>query len=220
MNQQPYKICPECGQPAELQAQLCARCGHAYRTQFTPTGQPVTPPGATDGRTQMGQLWAPSPQQQPSSGVIAAIAAAIGLGALLVLLLVIASLFRTPQQQQAASPDETPAPALTSSGIFEERPSKVETPTIRIYTDYAGGAVLILTGTDGSRYTVTCYPNRDGIIQVPAGDYGVELCSQDGSINPRTGTAVFRRFTEYEAGFTVITYPAGEQLPPLRLGDE
>ncbi|BCW99164.1 MAG: hypothetical protein KatS3mg024_1991 [Armatimonadota bacterium] len=219
MNQQPFKICPECGQAADLQAPVCAQCGHAYRTQFTPTGQRVATPESSDGRTQMGQPWV-APQQQRFSGVTAAIVGSLAVVAFLILLVVIASVPRTPSQQEVATPQESPAPALTSSGIFEERPSNVETPTIRIYTDYPGGAVLILTGTDGSRYTVACYPNRDGVIQVPAGDYGVEVCSPDGSIPPRTGTAVFRRFTEYEAGFTVITHPAGEELPPLRLGDE
>ena len=44
---QPYKICPQCGQVAELHAPQCLRCGHQYRTQFTPPiqqTQAVVPP--------------------------------------------------------------------------------------------------------------------------------------------------------------------------------
>ena len=215
MNQQLYKICPECGQPGELQAQLCARCGHAYRTQFTPAGQPVTPPGATDGRTQMGQPWT-QPQTFPIvAGVVGGVIALVAF----VVLLVIIGLMAEDQSAGPASGAANSSPVLTSSGLFRERPSQVEIPTIRISTDYAGGASLILTGRDGSRYTATCYPRRDAVFQVPAGDYGVELLSPDASVTPRTGLAVFRRYKEYEAGFTVEPHIPWEELPPLRLGD-
>lgn len=34
---QPYKLCPQCQQSAELNAQACARCGRVFRTRFTPS---------------------------------------------------------------------------------------------------------------------------------------------------------------------------------------
>ncbi len=36
MQDQPYKMCPRCQQPAVLDAPVCRRCGHRYRTQFAP----------------------------------------------------------------------------------------------------------------------------------------------------------------------------------------
>jgi Restriction endonuclease len=40
----PYKICPKCGTYAGLEAQVCARCSHRYRTQFVaPQGQTQAP---------------------------------------------------------------------------------------------------------------------------------------------------------------------------------
>ena len=36
---EPYKICPQCQQPAVLTASQCGRCGRQYRTQFVPPQQ-------------------------------------------------------------------------------------------------------------------------------------------------------------------------------------
>ena len=33
---QPYKVCPNCQQPAALSQTACGRCGRPYRTQFAP----------------------------------------------------------------------------------------------------------------------------------------------------------------------------------------
>jgi hypothetical protein len=42
MNTTPaHKICPVCGQPAVLSMSACGRCGHVYRTVFSPAGQPM-----------------------------------------------------------------------------------------------------------------------------------------------------------------------------------
>jgi len=215
---QPYKICPECGQPAGLHEQACARCGHVYRTQFTQSGQPLAPQEPMDGRTVM----VPSlePPARSSSATVAAVAGLIGLTALVILLLIVASLPRERSAEQPTGQEAAAPPAMTSSGFFRERPSNVETPTLRISTDYEGGVILILTGVDGCRYTVTSFPGRDGVIQVPAGDYGVELLSHDGSIEARSGTAVFRRFRAYDASFTLVSRYPWEELPPLRLGDQ
>ncbi len=86
-----------------------------------------------------------------------------------------------------------------------------------IYTDVDDGVVLTLTGQDGRNYTLDCYPGRNGRIQVPAGDYSVEVHSLTGAVGPNQGTAVFRRYREYEAGFTAVPVT---DLEPLRLGDD
>jgi hypothetical protein len=46
MTQQPYKLCPQCQQPAVLSAPSCGRCGQQYRTQFATPDQTqvVIPP--------------------------------------------------------------------------------------------------------------------------------------------------------------------------------
>jgi TM2 domain-containing membrane protein YozV len=54
MQQQPQKICPDCGRPAELNASFCSQCGHRFQTQFArpdvtqvftpPPEQPTVPP--------------------------------------------------------------------------------------------------------------------------------------------------------------------------------
>lgn len=43
---QPYKLCPQCGQPAALQTMVCQQCGRHYRTQFVTPDQTqvVMPP--------------------------------------------------------------------------------------------------------------------------------------------------------------------------------
>lgn len=39
MEQTPYKICPNCQQPAALTVPACLRCGRQYKTQFAPPSQ-------------------------------------------------------------------------------------------------------------------------------------------------------------------------------------
>jgi hypothetical protein len=52
MTQQPFKICPQCQEPAAINAASCARCGRVYRTTALPMDQtqvigvfPVATPG-------------------------------------------------------------------------------------------------------------------------------------------------------------------------------
>lgn len=48
-----YKLCPKCQQPAVLDQPACGRCGHQYRTRFTP--------GANQTQVIAPQMAAPSP---------------------------------------------------------------------------------------------------------------------------------------------------------------
>lgn len=63
---QPYKQCPTCGLPAQLDAPQCGRCGHTFRTKFAPPPDqtqafvPGDPSQPIHPQTQMG--W-----QQPQS---------------------------------------------------------------------------------------------------------------------------------------------------------
>src|SRR5579871_331354 len=57
---QPYKLCPQCQQPAVLTQTVCKRCGHQFRTQFVPANPtqaiyPQQPPAPQ-----------PLPQQDPA----------------------------------------------------------------------------------------------------------------------------------------------------------
>lgn len=58
-----HKRCPQCSQPAALDAQHCRECGHTFRTQFAPPANqtqmyaPAPPPEPT-------QFYQPPPVQQ------------------------------------------------------------------------------------------------------------------------------------------------------------
>lgn len=58
-----YKVCPKCGQAADLTNVYCVSCGHQYRTQFPPPDKTqmfagTPPPGG----------FAPAPGSQPQPG--------------------------------------------------------------------------------------------------------------------------------------------------------
>jgi len=59
MAQQPYKICPECQQPADIYAGQCERCGHVFST----------PPPAQDAQTQYAPP-PPGPAYHAQPGVV------------------------------------------------------------------------------------------------------------------------------------------------------
>jgi len=75
---QQFKACPQCQQPAPLDAPVCSRCGRQFRTQFVPPDQ-----------TQMftSPMHATRLQQQPKTkyfqiiGIAILITALFGLGA-------------------------------------------------------------------------------------------------------------------------------------------
>jgi hypothetical protein len=55
-----YKLCPQCRQPAHLHAPQCENCGHQFRTQFAPPGQPGSQPASPP----------PMPPSPPPAGYI------------------------------------------------------------------------------------------------------------------------------------------------------
>ncbi len=66
MQPPPFKACPQCQSPAQLNASHCSRCGHMFLTQF---GQPFQP-----------QMYAPIPYAPQAQNKLAAGLCAIFLG--------------------------------------------------------------------------------------------------------------------------------------------
>jgi TM2 domain-containing membrane protein YozV len=65
MQEHPHKLCPECQQPAHLNATTCSRCGRAFQTQFdTPSQTQIEMPPAPYGN--YGQPQNPFPNQTPN----------------------------------------------------------------------------------------------------------------------------------------------------------
>lgn len=65
---QPYKVCPRCQTPADLQAAACASCGRQYRTQFVPPinqTQVVHPAPAPFGGNQAADPFSRYVQRRP-----------------------------------------------------------------------------------------------------------------------------------------------------------
>ncbi len=63
---QPYKVCPNCKQHAPLDADVCTRCGHQYRTQFADPDQ-TQAFGAAPGGPRPAPGPVPGPYDAPPS---------------------------------------------------------------------------------------------------------------------------------------------------------
>jgi len=66
----PEKACPRCGQRSPLAALYCSGCGHAFRTRFSPTGQPLGPvsDGAPPTPPMLAYSTDPDPAIRPHAG--------------------------------------------------------------------------------------------------------------------------------------------------------
>lgn len=58
MTQPAYKLCPQCGQQADIHAPVCPRCSHRYRTQWAPAPSQARPDRRTFLRA-LGAAWRP-----------------------------------------------------------------------------------------------------------------------------------------------------------------
>lgn len=120
-------------------------------------------------------------------------------------------------QPPAASPAEVPNSGPSAPGMFTERPSAVETPTIRIRNMSEDPLTLILTAEDGRTYRMMVLPFDTNSIQVPAGHYAASVVSANYHVHPAIGDATFRRRHEYEDAF--VTRPWYGFDTPLHMGD-
>ncbi|MGC8667694.1 MAG: hypothetical protein ACP5VE_06240 [Chthonomonadales bacterium] len=127
------------------------------------------------------------------------------------------AIYSSPASPPPASPTERPGnEAPSASGMFTERPSALETPTVRIRNDTSDILTLTLIGSDGRAYQLAVPPFGVNSMQVPAGQYAAEVSGLDPNVHPAIGDATFRKRHEYEDTF--ITVPRGF-AGPLHMGD-
>jgi len=101
------------------------------------------------------------------------------------------------------------------AGLFTQRSSKVEQPTIKVsHRLFDVTLTLELTDIYTGRTFVARTSGPPTSITVPPGDYRVYVYGDDPTVRPNTGDATFRRHTEYEAVFTSSPF-AGR----IHLGD-
>jgi hypothetical protein len=123
--------------------------------------------------------------------------------------------------EPAAKPEPRPGLPLLSqpdasggSGFFVEKPGQREMPVLYITNLERDTMTLILRSREGHVYQAISSNGNRVSLQVPAGDYAVQVFSSSPYVQPNYGDATFHRYKEYEANF-VDTNDA----EPLHLGD-
>jgi hypothetical protein len=109
---------------------------------------------------------------------------------------------------------QTPAMAAGGSGLFQEADSAREMPEITVTNVETDTMTLAFIDFNGHRYTVSSSNSQLATIQLPPGDYQLEISSSDPGVQTNTGDAVFRKHKQYTATFRHDT-DAG----PVHLGD-
>lgn len=226
---QPYKTCPQCGQPAVLEMPQCRRCGFFY-----PPLAPV--PGA--GGSPMAPGYPPTYPGPPAvserrSGPSRALAGCLTVTALLLCFVVAVALLRphnrhsrrrmgglimtTQPAQPARGPDLTGQAGQSSGnggGLFQETDSAQEMPTISVVNVESDHMTLVLTDVQGHDYKAISSGGVPQTLQVPPGDYRVVVYSDDPGIQANQGDAVFRKHKRYDAQFYHDSV-----AEPIHLGD-
>lgn len=208
-----YKLCPECQTPAQVNAASCSKCGHIFRSQYMPPPAGLPPQQA---------LYTPPPPRRTSTGLWVLLAALASFAVLLAVAVVLA-LAKSGQEPppetasgQPPAPDTSSPGGVMTRGMFRERPSQQEMPTVVVENEESDVLTLRFTSADGRQYELHATAGSPGSVQLPAGDYSVYLSSSDPTVEDNSGTAVFRRYRSYQASFHVVDYP----VPPIRMGDE
>lgn len=117
-----------------------------------------------------------------------------------------------PPTDSAGSSGES----LVARGMFKERPSSAETPTVYITNEDNDLMTVVFRSADGRTYQLQATAGMPGSVQLPAGEYEVFITSNSPMISDNSGTAVFRRHREYYASF----YTVRGDAPPVRMGDQ
>lgn len=102
----------------------------------------------------------------------------------------------------------------SGNGLFVERDSAVEMPTIYITNIEQDMMRLVLEDPVGHRYEATSTSGQTATLHVPAGSYRVTVFSDNPAVQPNSGDAIFRKHKEYEASFAY-----SQTAEPLHLGD-
>ncbi len=220
---QPYKVCPHCGQPAVLAMPQCRRCGFVYPTV------PMTP--ERSAAVSRGRRAAPLlvllvfalllivlgvglsrslfSRHSSANGLVFSNAkplSAADSG--------IANAPSTPNANSAVTNAPSAPSADSDTSLFSARSSRTEMPTIHVTNAEVDNMTLTLRDRTGHIYQAQSRDGHTTTIQVPPGDYSVEVVSSNPEITPNSGDAVFRRFTEYDADFVYST-----ESTRIHLGD-
>ncbi len=203
-NLPPYKVCPACGQPAVLEIQRCRRCGLAY---------PPAPAPAAPGyyRPSRPSAW---PWVVAAAGGLMALLLVVGFAAARHAARAGASSSLTGTAGQILPHSDTGGTADLTGSLFHERPGAAENPTIHVTNLEDDLMTLTLRDAAGRQYVVRSINGITQTVSIPAGDYTVEVTSNDPMIHGSTGDATFRRYKEYDA-----TFVHGPPMGPLHLGD-
>ena len=215
MSNQPYKVCARCGQPAVIQMVTCGRCGlpfpHAQLS--SPLAGEMAPGLSAASQRELGQTHAAARPRRTNTLP-------------LVVLLALLVLFALAASRLVRGVDAMAGPAFTgaaglpgaigdpTSGVFQERPSASEMPTVILDNGAGGTLTLILRSPEGNEYQVQSRVNEERRIQVPAGHYTLSISCDVPTVQPNYGDATFKQYKEYEAFFVLDDY-----APPIHLGD-
>ncbi len=211
----PHKVCPHCGQPAVLEMPQCRRCGIVY---LPSAAQPPPPFGRPLSAASQREV-------RPVSNAPRKPAAIAALLAILLLALGGAAIFRAASRITLPPARVTEGGARSvprggvgmrdpTAGLFVEHESRAEMPSLVITNGDNDTMYLELRDAAGRKHTLTARPNETAQLQIPAGQYGIAVTSDNPYIRPNYGDAVFRRFKEYAATFVTSSDPA-----PIHLGD-
>lgn len=116
-----------------------------------------------------------------------------------------------PPVAGASLPPVTSAPA---PGLFQELPSADPVPSVTVTTDENDVVTVLLLDSVGRSYYAVCSPGVPATIQIPAGQYSVQVSSNDPDVLPNTGDALFRPYRKYSARFY-----HGIGRDPIHLGE-
>lgn len=208
MTPEPYKTCPQCGQPAVVQMPQCRRCGYVF---------PPAPSAAPYGRPMSAASWrelaGPAPVAAPTRGQRWSVLAALVLLGLVGLVGAGAFVYglKHPGGRPvagAALPAQSGGMADPTAGPFVERPGRTEMPTLRVTNGEDEGTLfLVLQDANGRTWRTAARPGETSTLQVPPGDYRLRVSSDERWLHANDGDATFRRFKEYSATFVASVLP-------------
>ena len=211
---QPYKRCPQCGQPAVIEMPQCRRCGHSY---FQP--MPTAP---LDVYPRIG----PVPARMSRAVLTAAIlvVTVLVVGAMVLTFFVRQTVSASPSSlmyamrppHAASSGVQSPSSSQPTggSGLFQETESAKEMPEVTITNIEMDTMTLVLTDASGHTFSTASSHSVPATLQLPPGDYQLSISSNDPGVQTNTGDAIFRKHKHYSA-----TFLHDSEAGPVHLGD-
>jgi hypothetical protein len=224
---QPYKVCPQCSQPAVLEMPQCRRCGFLYRAspQISMASSNLASHPPERSRAERNRV-----RNRMLFGMLGVLLLLVGVAAGLIRLFSTASarpesgLTQVPQQTLPSRQPSLPtAPAIgmpdsslpSHPGMFIEKDSPREIPTLHVTNEERDTLLLTLWDRQGHVYTLTGPGRQTATLTIPPGEYQLSIVSQLPHAQPNYGDAIFRRRKEYYASFHHTGFTT-----PIHLGDQ